>query len=519
MENNFSIYSSLKPINKDILITYTPSENVVSYQYRILKNPDNNLTTNNELVQPTLIYKDYTNMDGSLKTEINLTETGVYKLEVVENFIDGKTTIVNSGYYVIDKEAPKIEISGYKNQILEYKIAEDNSKIFTKPTAYDNYSGNLTNKISSDINDVDLTKTGIKEFHYTVSDETGNIAVKTVRLNVINNNIDVVHMWQIIIIICLIPIIIYMYFYNHAVKLEKKLAKYSVEPLKKYNFSLIDKFLTLYLKLISYIKNIISKSVFITKHSKKFDKYIGIVDKIHKDSMELIASKIIVSFIILFLAIVCRTVQFKILALEEFFIPLFLGYLLPDFYYIYRYKLYYTKLENDLLQAIIIMNNAFKSGRSITQAIELVTHQLNGPIAYEFKLMYTQLKLGISLENAFANFSNRIKIDEVSYLTASLSILNKTGGNIIKAFSSIEKTLFNKKKLKLELKSLTGSSRIIMYFLTALPIFLIIVIGLVNPDYFLSLYTTKLGFILLGIIFIIYISYIFIIRKIMRVRM
>ena len=35
-----------------------------------------------------------------------------------------------------------------------------------------------------------------------------------------------------------------------------------------------------------------------------------------------------------------------------------------------------SQIENDLLQAIIIMNNAFKSGRSITQAIELVTKEL-----------------------------------------------------------------------------------------------------------------------------------------------
>ncbi len=133
--------------------------------------------------------------------------------------------------------------------------------------------------------------------------------------------------------------------------------------------------------------------------------------------------------------------------------------------------------------------------------------------------MHMQLQFGLSLDVAFSRFSERIKIEEVNYLTASLTILNKTGGNIIKVFSSIEKTLFNKKKLKLELKSLTGSSRIIMYLLSGLPIFLVVVIAMINPNYFVSLYTTPIGLIILLISLIIYISYIIVVRKIMKVGM
>lgn len=518
--SNFSVFSHEEPTNKNISITYSPGADVVSYQYRIFKNSSESLTLKNGVLDnPTLIYKDYVNVNGNISSEINLFDTGVYKIEVIEKYVDGTSSLLNSGLYVIDKEAPKIEINGYRNQILEYRIGQDNESIFTTPVAYDNYSGNVSSKITSDITPEALSKTGVKEFHYTVVDDAGNEAVRAFKVNVVNNNIDVVHTWQIIILISLIPILVYLYFYNHAVKLEKRIGKYSVESLKKYNVSLIDRVLNTYLKIIQFLKNIYSKSYYISRHSKKFDKYVGIVDNIHKDGIEFIASKSVVAVLVLFLAIIARTVQFKILAFEEYIIPLFLGYLLLNLYYTYKYKTYYAKLENDLLQAIIVMNNAFKSGRSITQAIELVTHELEGPIAYEFYLMHTQLQLGLSIETVFENFSNRIKIEEVSYLTASLSILNRTGGNIIKVFSSIERTLFNKKKLKLELKSLTGSSRIIMYFLTALPVFLVVVIGVVNPDYFLPLFTTKLGYIIMGISLIIYLSYIVVIRKIMRVRM
>jgi tight adherence protein B len=130
-----------------------------------------------------------------------------------------------------------------------------------------------------------------------------------------------------------------------------------------------------------------------------------------------------------------------------------------------------------------------------------------------------EIAFGLSIEEVFKRLSNRIQIEEVTYLTASLAILNKTGGNIIKVFSSIEKTLFAKKRLKLELNSLTGSSKMIVYVLFLVPIFFILFISLISPSYFEPFYTTTLGFILMGIILTIYIIYIIVVNKVMKVRM
>ena len=136
------------------------------------------------------------------------------------------------------------------------------------------------------------------------------------------------------------------------------------------------------------------------------------------------------------------------------------------------------------------MNNAFKSGRSIQQAIELVTKELSGPIGLEFKKMHMEISFGLSIEEVFKRLANRIEIEEVTYLTASLSILNKTGGNIIKVFTSIEKNLFNKKKLRVELKSLTGSWKLIMYVLMLVPVSFILLVSFINSSYFKPLFTS-----------------------------
>ena len=54
------------------------------------------------------------------------------------------------------------------------------------------------------------------------------------------------------------------------------------------------------------------------------------------------------------------------------------------------------------------------------------------------------------LDVVFDRFAKRMNLEEAEYLSSSLTILNKTGGNIIKVFASIEKMLFDKRKLKKE---------------------------------------------------------------------
>ena len=236
-------------------------------------------------------------------------------------------------------------------------------------------------------------------------------------------------------------------------------------------------------------------------------------------AIDFISRKIITSFAFLFSAIIVQTLRFKLLNILELLIPLIIGYFLLDIIYAYKYYKYRKKIEKDLLQAIIIMNNCFKSGRSITQAINIVAEQLDGAIADEFKKMSLELSFGLEIEAVFKRFSERIKLEEAAYLTSSLSVLNKTGGNIIKVFTSIEKTLFNRQKLNLELKSLTGSSKIIMYVLTIMPVLFVIIISFINKDYFAPLFTSGMGFIIIGVILVLYIAYIVVVRKIMKVRM
>ena len=88
----------------------------------------------------------------------------------------------------------------------------------------------------------------------------------------------------------------------------------------------------------------------------------------------------------------------------------------------------------------------------------------------------------------------------------------------VTGLSSIEKTLFDKKRLNEELKNLTVSSNLLVKVLTVVPIVFILIIYLLNPSYFNILFTSSMGYMIIILIVLMFIIYIIVLQRIMKVK-
>ena len=414
--------------------------------------------------------------------------------------------------YSSDKVAPIINIKQ------KTYVIKSNEKIdfLSDVTASDAVDGNLTDKIKTNINELDFTKEGVKKVEYTVSDTSGNVATETVYVTVKKDNTDMIRLGQIGIFIVLLLLLLFLNRYIKSLKLEKRFSKYTINSSKNKSISLFDNIYLQYIDFVNKLSKHISKSVFLKRRSKKYEKYVTAFNI--DSSTSFMAKKIIVGFVFIVFTIIIELFQSKLPNFIEMLVSFIIGFYTLNILYFYRYNKYKRKLENDMLDAITIMNNAFKAGMSIIQAIDLVAREISGPISKEFNRISKDINMGLDIEIAFKRFSKRIKSDEAMYLASSLSVLNKTGGNIIKVFDSIEKNMFSRRKLENELKSLTASSKLIMYVLIVVPPLFITFISIINKDYFAPMFTNPLGVVLLIIMLLIYITYIIVVRKVLRVR-
>ena len=300
-------------------------------------------------------------------------------------------------------------------------------------------------------------------------------------------------------------------------KLNERLNKYTIIN-NSHRHSLFDIIKNGVTRFREKVSKILYKSNYFKKYSLKYEKFIDKNKDEITDPMDYVSIKFILSFVFVIILIISEVIQNDHITISKFIIAFTLGYFALDIFLLSKRKYVNRQMKNDLLKAITIMNNSFKSGRSIIQTIEIVSREIDGPLKEEFMLVYHDLEYGLELEEAFKRFNSRVDLKEMNYITTSLTILNKTGGNIIDVFSSIEKTVFNNQKLEDELRNLSASSKALYHILVFVPIVFILVIYLLDPTYFMPLFTNSLGIIIIFIIFIIYITYIVLVKKIIKIK-
>lgn len=330
-----------------------------------------------------------------------------------------------------------------------------------------------------------------------------------------NNRIVFIFAFELVLLYLMAVAFYYLMLLNRKLKINERLGKYTIFKSKKEN-KFFDEFFGIFDKLIKNTSKFLKKIKIFDTYSLKYNKYIKKEDKEFITPMDFMSKKVLLSILFILIVLCFDLIKnLPVTFLQVIFTGL-VGFFTLDFFLVSENKLLSHEKENDLLKAITIMNNSFKSGRSIMQSIKLVSDELDSPLGQEFRKMYVDLTYGLSLDVVFKRFESRVKLEDAKYITTSLTILNETGGDIVKVFESVEKTFFNNKKLKDELKNLTASSKLLYYVLLFIPIIFTMIIFILDSTYFMPLFTNPIGYFIIGICILIYIFYILIIKKLMK---
>lgn len=321
-----------------------------------------------------------------------------------------------------------------------------------------------------------------------------------------------------IFIIILFGIVLWLFGLIRISKLERRFSKYAVNIIYDKELSLFDKFINFYNITRQRLSKYLYKLKIFDEYSKKYEKYCDNTKIIREDPMDYMSTKVLTGIVMIIVIILSSLLQHTWFTILQILTAFLVGFFIPDLFLIAKEKMRKKQVEKDMLKAIIIMNNSFKSGLSIMQAIYMVSNELDGPISEEFKKMYIDLSFGLNMELVFERFIQRVDTKEARYITTSLNVLNKTGGNIVQVFASVERNSFTRKKLEEELGALAASSKAIFKVLVFIPVLIFVGIFILNPAYFIPLLLDPLGWFLILLTLLIYIVYIIVIKKVMKVK-
>lgn len=319
------------------------------------------------------------------------------------------------------------------------------------------------------------------------------------------------HLGFIIFVLFLSLVVIVLLRQSKSAKYNERISKYTVNNERSKKISLGDYISLMYHRFRKMIVKSLKGSIYFKRRMVRYERFAFLDSPIN-----IIATKFCLSILfgLLYTISAIYKNNFDIMVL---LLMMVVGYFVYNIYLLYSENKRNKLIENDLLKAIIIMNNAFKSGYNITQAIMFVSKDLTGPISAEFEKIGNDLNYGLEIKDVFDRFYERVHLDDVKYITSSLSLLNLTGGNLVGVFNNIEKSFTNKKRLKDELNAMTSSSRLVFYILLVMPVVIISILLVLSPTYFSPLFKNPLGILLCFVALILYIVYVIIIRKILKV--
>jgi tight adherence protein B len=142
------------------------------------------------------------------------------------------------------------------------------------------------------------------------------------------------------------------------------------------------------------------------------------------------------------------------------------------------------KFHNQLLDVLILIKGAVQSGYSLMQSLDLAIKEIPAPASEEFGRVIREIRLGLTLEGALFNLSERMENDDLQIVVTAIIINSQVGGNLSTVLEATISTIRDRLHLMGEIRSLTSYARFVGYFLTLLPFVAGAAIFLLSPGYF-----------------------------------
>lgn len=191
---------------------------------------------------------------------------------------------------------------------------------------------------------------------------------------------------------------------------------------------------------------------------------------------------------------------------------------LPYIHLRYRRNRRVREFEELLPEALDVIVGSLRAGFTFELALKLVAQEVPDPVGFEFAVVFEEQNLGVPLADALAELRERVPSDDLDLLTVSLLIHRRTGGNLAEILEKTASTIRDRFRLKREIRTKTAHGRFSGFILVVMPLVMIGVILVLNPDYFLVLLNEKAGQYLLFGAVIMQILGIFIIRRIINIK-
>jgi len=171
-----------------------------------------------------------------------------------------------------------------------------------------------------------------------------------------------------------------------------------------------------------------------------------------------------------------------------------------------------------LVDALMNISNALRSGFSLPQAFELIQREMDNPISQEFRLINHETRVGVPLEQALEHVLDRVPSEDLDLVVTAILVSQEVGGSLAEVMDNIARTIRERHQIEGKIRALTSQGRMQAVILALVPIVLGLAINWLNPGLFAPMLNTWIGWGLFAAIGVLELVGVLVVRKIVTIQ-
>lgn len=148
---------------------------------------------------------------------------------------------------------------------------------------------------------------------------------------------------------------------------------------------------------------------------------------------------------------------------------------------------------NQLPDLLDTITRASQAGVPVAQSIRTIGDIYDWPAGPEFRRIGVGLQLGNDMATVLDEAELRIRLPDFSFLCVCLMLQRETGGPLSVALSNLSTLIRERRDLRLKARAMTAEGRLTAKIIGAIPVIMLGVMWMTNPDYIGILFDTESG--------------------------
>ena len=161
-----------------------------------------------------------------------------------------------------------------------------------------------------------------------------------------------------------------------------------------------------------------------------------------------------------------------------------------------------STIQEQLPEAIDLIVRSLRVGHPFGAAVTIASEEIQDPLGTELGLIADEIAYGRDAGEAIAEFGDRVDLQDLRFLAVSVSIQQKSGGNLAEILDGLSKVIRARFKLFRRVKAITAEAKWSGLFLSGFPIVAMVMIQAIKPDYYDKVKETPLYIPLAIVVFV-----------------